>query len=165
METEERMLIERFGGRFIVGFDSWDEGDRRRKSGAYIATTIRPDRETKRRYTVYPFSTDGQTLCAVMLPRKSLNLLRDHPGVFRVHVEGDDCTLLLLDADKIDTVASALRLRRRRRLSAEHREKLIKAGLKASAPYRFKPGERTARATKQRDSERTGAAAGKTPTA
>jgi hypothetical protein len=147
METEFIKFFEKYGGKYRAAFSEGVNEDtgRRVRLDCYIPSRRKPHPETGQAYQVYPFG--GGTLAAVMPVRKSRSLMKRFPFL-RLHVEASDCAVLLFTEDRLPLVAGDMGLRTRRRLSPEHKAKLVAAGLKASAPFRYKQKEAACSAQK-----------------
>ena len=70
-------------------------------------------------YDVYDYSDTH--LAACLPPRAGRQLLRRYPGVFRVHQDADDGMVLVFQENRLDELAEALKLKRRKKLSQEQR--------------------------------------------
>lgn len=78
----------------------------------------------------------SDTHLAVLLPPGAArNLLRKRPGVFTIHQDAGDGTVLLFEEELLYDLVEDLKLRRKRKLSEEHRQKLATS----NARYRFRP--------------------------
>lgn len=140
MEREFHRFKEKYQDKYKIEYE-WDFNE---NTGRYHKlSTFIPSRAGKPEiiegkkvfeYMVYPYSIDGKTLVALMSPRKSRNLLREYPDIFKKHLEADDCFVLLFDETYLPKVARALMLRKKRKLSPEQRERQIKR----LSQYQFK---------------------------
>jgi hypothetical protein len=84
-------------------------------------------------FDVYVYS---DTHLAVMLPpRFARRLLQRPPEAFTIHQDASDAMVLLFPTERLEELADDLKLRRRRKLSEEHKQKLVTATM----PYRFRP--------------------------
>ena len=90
-------------------------------------------------FDVYVYS---DTHLAVLLPPMAAkHLLKRRPGVFTVHQDADDGVVLLFAEEVLPELADALKLRRKRRLSEMHRQKLATSNMR----YRFRPASESER--------------------
>ena len=86
-------------------------------------------------FEVYDYS---DTQLAACLPSQAArHLLGRYPGVFKVHQDADDATVLLFEESKLDELADALKLRRKRRVSEAELRRLAKMSAEHS-PFRSK---------------------------
>ena len=93
-------------------------------------------------FDVYAFS--GTHLAACLPPLAGASLLNRMPDVFALHQDAEDAKVLLFPEERLDEVAGALKLRRRREgrtLSGKEREKLTEAGQR----FRFHTGHKSER--------------------
>lgn len=129
MENEGRAFKKRHGKSFKLAYDyGLTASGRKQRIGVYIPSRILPGpsdcpSEQRQVYQVYEFGPG--TLCAIMPPKKSRNLVKRFPFL-AVHLQADDFWFLKFPADRLDEVAGAMVLRRRRRLSPQQREKAVR---------------------------------------
>ena len=84
-------------------------------------------------FDVYDYS---DTLLAVLLPPVAAKyLLKRRPGVFTIHQDAGDGVVLLFAEELLHELADDLKLRKKRKLSEENRQKLAAS----NARYRFRP--------------------------
>ena len=114
----------------------------RREVGIHYILTRYPDRGGMT-FDVYDYSDD--LLAACLPPRTACRLLQEHPGVFTVHQDASDGTVLLFEETRLHELADVLNLRRRRKLSPEHKAKLMASNVHT----RFKPGSGAAKSTSE----------------
>ncbi len=85
--------------------------------------------------SIYPFSnTLLEYHCTARGIRTRLN--KEHPEIVVRNWSDDGEAIFLFQVDQFDLIAEYARPRRKRRLSAKHREKLVKAGSEALKSYR-----------------------------
>ena len=122
-------------------------GDRywtcRGEDGIWNLTTRIPPRDGLA-FDVYAF---GDGVLAALLPPQT-KLVKDFPGVFEIHQDATDGKVLLFPESELDRLADRLKLRRRRRLSEEAREKAAER----LRPFHFKTHVTAASQAKNRRS-------------
>ena len=115
----------RYERRYRLGKDLSEDGT---VIGYHIRTTHYPERKAENGefpYSVWDY--DDGMLAALMPGRTARAIVRKYPFV-RLHEESQDGHVLLFPADRIKELENVLKLRRKRKLSSEHREKLVSAG-------------------------------------
>ena len=95
----------------------------RQIDGNYIIQTRYPERDGLT-FDVYDFSDTHLAVC--LPPRAASALLVKHPDVFRNHQEADDATVLLFHEGKLENLAGALKVRRRRKLSDQQKRMQVR---------------------------------------
>ena len=95
----------------------------RREDGVWYILTRYPDHKLGMTYDVYDY--DDTRLAACLPPGAARSLLKRFPEAFTEHQKGLDGTVLLFEENKLHDLADVLKLRRRRRLSEEHKAKLM----------------------------------------
>jgi hypothetical protein len=84
-------------------------------------------------FDVYDYS---DTHLAVLLPPQAAKyLLKSRPGIFTIHQDAGDGTVLLFEEEELHDLAEDLKLRKKRKLSEDHRRKLATSNER----YRFRP--------------------------
>ena len=94
----------------------------RREDGIWYILTGHADRGGMS-FDVYDFSDTH--LAACLPPGAARSLLKRFPQVFTVHQDASDGVVLLFPEEMLHELADVLKLRRRRRLSEEHKAKLM----------------------------------------
>jgi len=128
MESFEKSFYERHRRKYRLKVECViDENGKREKVGYHIPSRIPAQPvdvplEQRQDFKVYSYA-DG-VLCAVMPRVKGRNILNNFLFV-KLHLEADDCFLLLFDEDRLDEVAADMKLYRRRRISEAVREKAV----------------------------------------
>lgn len=123
MEKQDWQFKKRYQQRYKLGYDiAINEHGRKERIGIFIPSRIKPCSWSEQIYQVHEFGPGK--LAAIMPPQKSRNLLKQF-HFLKVHLEADDCYILLFDEDKLDMVASAMHLRKKRKLSEQHRQKVL----------------------------------------
>jgi hypothetical protein len=90
-------------------------------------------------FEVYVYS---DTHLAVLLPPMAAkHLLQRTPGKFTVHQNAGDGTVLLFAEEVLHELAKDMKLKKKRKLSVEHRRKLATSNMR----YRFRPASKSER--------------------
>jgi hypothetical protein len=77
----------------------------------------------------------SENLLSACLPRKAAaSLLRRFPETFTVHQDAEDVVILLFERSKLKELSEALKVRRKRRVSASERGRLMRMSVMHS-PY------------------------------
>jgi len=82
-------------------------------------------------YDIYDYNDD--LLAACLPPQAARKIMQNHPEIFTVHQDASDGTVLLFDETLLHELADSLRIRRKRRISEEERERLARVGFKTPA--------------------------------
>lgn len=117
----------KYGRKYRLAPDRTVDGE---TIGYSILTLFDPSRKAENGefpHCVWEYSDTH--LMALIPSRTAKKILKKHSFVKR-DLLTDEGTQILFPADKLDILADDLRLRRKRRLSPEHREKLVSAGRK-----------------------------------
>jgi hypothetical protein len=93
----------------------------RREDGVWYILTLRPDAEGMT-YDVYGHS--DEMLAACLPPRAANHLLKRYPGTFTAHQDADDAMVLLFKESLLDELADGLKLRRKKQISEDERQRL-----------------------------------------
>jgi hypothetical protein len=105
--------------------------------GEYVPARVRLHRDTCQRYELYQHGP--ATLAAILPPKLGRALARRHPFMV-LHIEADDCAVLLVPMERMNmTLAREMKLRYRRTpkpMTPEHKAKLIDAGRAALSRHR-----------------------------
>jgi len=76
--------------------------------------------------------SDG-LLAACLPPKGARSLIRRYGETFTIHQDAEDAMVLLFEESLLHELADVLKLRRRRKLSESHKEKLVES----SSQFRF----------------------------
>ena len=106
----------------------------RREDGIWYLLTRYPDDGHGMTFDVYEFSDTHQAAC--LPPQTGASLLKRFPEVFTLHQDAEDAKVLLFPEEGLHDLADVLGLRRKRKLSDGHRQKLVAA----NTQFRFTPG-------------------------
>jgi hypothetical protein len=124
MEREDRNFKRRYERSFKLAYDyEFTASEREQRIGVYIPSRIKPNHETCQIYQVYEF---GPGILRAIMPLKKSKNLDNQFSFLTVLQKADDCWLLTFPEERLDEVADAMKLRRRRRLSSTEREKAVR---------------------------------------
>jgi len=130
MMKSKDYLLRQYGNRYRAAKDEdgiWN-----------LETRHKPRHGTT--YEVYDYSDD--LLAACLPPQAARHVLKQHPGVFRVHQDADDGMVLVLEEKRLDELADALKLRRRKQVSEGERQRLAELSRQHSGAGLAKLAER-----------------------